>query len=206
MPASMTRPETGSRWNVSGSSIAMVAMGPIPGSTPIRVLTMAPMKAKPRFAGVMATPNPTARLSSSSIGLPLRPDRDRQSQPDDEDRPGERDEHQGGEKRLDRAQGARRDSAHADQQENGNHQPEALERQPEDCKARGHEDHRAPTPRGLRLGLLHRAGLAQPLKQDHASQSQQKPAQQPGNVAGPHAQRGADRVVAGEPEAQYGDA
>src|SRR5712691_243141 len=205
MPASMIRPETGSRWNVSGNSIAKVAMGPMQGSTPIRVPTMAPMKAKPRFAGVMATPNPTARLLSSSIRLPLRPDRDRQSQPDDEDRPGERDEHQGGEKRLDRAQGARRDSANADQQENGNHQPEPLKREPEDGEARGHEDHRAPTPRGSRLGLLLRAGLAQPLEQDDASQSQQKPAQQPGNVAGPHAQRGADRVVAGNPQAQNRD-
>src|SRR2546428_5247093 len=140
MPASMIRPETGSRWNVSGSSIGMGAMGRMPGSTPIRVPTMAPMKAKPRFAGVMATPNPMARLWNSSSRLPLRPDRDRQSQPDDEDRPGERDEHQGGEKRLHRAQGARRDSANADQQENGNHQPEALERKPEDGEARRHED------------------------------------------------------------------
>ena len=63
----MIRPDTGSRWKVSGSSIAMVAIGPMPGSTPISVPTMAPMNAKPRLAGVSATPKPMARLSKNSI-------------------------------------------------------------------------------------------------------------------------------------------
>src|SRR5258705_524917 len=67
MPASMIRPDTGSRWNVSGSSIAMVAIGPMPGRTPISVPMSAPTSANPRFAGVSATANPVARLLRSSI-------------------------------------------------------------------------------------------------------------------------------------------
>ena len=35
---------TGGTLKVSGSSIAMVAVGPIPGSTPIKVPTSTPMK------------------------------------------------------------------------------------------------------------------------------------------------------------------
>jgi hypothetical protein len=40
----MMRAETGGRWKVMGSSIEMVAIGPMPGSTPIRVPTRAPMR------------------------------------------------------------------------------------------------------------------------------------------------------------------
>src|SRR5262249_31241535 len=116
MPASMMRPEVGSRWKVSGSSMAMVAIGPMPGSTPIRVPTMAPMKAKPRLAGVMATPKPRARFCRRSIGLPLRPDRDRQPEADDEDRPRQRDQYGGGSERLERPQVARRHRADAGEQ------------------------------------------------------------------------------------------
>ena len=57
----MIRPDTGSRWKVSGSSIAIVAIGPMPGSTPISVPTIAPTNANARLAGVSATPNPSAR-------------------------------------------------------------------------------------------------------------------------------------------------
>ena len=60
----MIRPDTGSRWKVSGNSIAMVAIGPMPGSTPISVPISAPRSAKPRLAGVSATPKPVARLAS----------------------------------------------------------------------------------------------------------------------------------------------
>ena len=46
MPASMMSADTGGKMNVSGSSIAIVASGPIPGSTPtavpaLRCLTLA---------------------------------------------------------------------------------------------------------------------------------------------------------------------
>src|SRR5215472_3833450 len=116
MPASMIRPEVGSRWKVSGSSMAMVAIGPMPGNTPISVPTSAPASAKNRFAGVMATPKPSARLPSSSM-LPLRPDRDGEPEPENEDRPGEHDQHGRGSERLERAQPARSDRSDGDQQQ-----------------------------------------------------------------------------------------
>jgi hypothetical protein len=53
---------TGLRLNVIGSSIAMVATGPMPGSTPIRVPSSTPISAYSRWIGVTATENPRARL------------------------------------------------------------------------------------------------------------------------------------------------
>jgi hypothetical protein len=44
MPASMIMAVAGCRLNVSGSSIATVATGPIPGSTPISVPRKTPTK------------------------------------------------------------------------------------------------------------------------------------------------------------------
>src|SRR5215813_9865257 len=117
MPASMIRPEVGSSLKVSGSSIAMVAMGPMPGSTPISVPTMAPMKAKPRLTGVSATANPTARLWNSSMTLPLGPDGNRQAEADDEDCPGEHDENGRGDRRLQRPQARRRNGTDAGKQQ-----------------------------------------------------------------------------------------
>src|SRR5215470_38558 len=108
MPASMIRPDTGSRWKVSGNSIAMVAIGPMPGRTPIKVPIRAPASAKPRFAGVSATPKPVARLLRSSIVLPFRPDRDREPRAEDEDRPRQHDQAKRGAERfpgLDAARG-----------------------------------------------------------------------------------------------------
>jgi hypothetical protein len=44
MPASMMSAETGGSTNVAGSSIEIVAMGPMPGSTPISVPSSTPTK------------------------------------------------------------------------------------------------------------------------------------------------------------------
>ncbi len=44
MPASMMSAVTGGNTNVTGSSIAMVAVGPSPGSTPIAVPRKTPTK------------------------------------------------------------------------------------------------------------------------------------------------------------------
>ena len=45
MPASMISEAVGGRWKVIGSSMAMVATGPMPGSTPISVPSMQPSSA-----------------------------------------------------------------------------------------------------------------------------------------------------------------
>jgi hypothetical protein len=44
MPASMISAATGSRLKVIGSSIAIVAVGPMPGSTPTAVPSTTPMR------------------------------------------------------------------------------------------------------------------------------------------------------------------
>src|SRR5688572_16236888 len=67
MPASMMSAPSGLSPNVTGSSIAMVAIGPIPGSTPISVPTRQPNRQKPRLIGVAAAPKPVARLAKRSM-------------------------------------------------------------------------------------------------------------------------------------------
>ena len=66
----MIRAGSGERPNVTGSSIAMVAIGPMPGSTPISVPIRQPNRQKPRLTGVTAAPKPVARFCTSSIRTP----------------------------------------------------------------------------------------------------------------------------------------
>src|ERR1044072_8085139 len=74
MPASMIRAPTGGSPKVIGSSIAMVATDPMPGSTPIRVPTRAPMPQNRMFIGEKATPKPRARFArrSDMVAYPER--------------------------------------------------------------------------------------------------------------------------------------
>src|SRR5205085_5632922 len=85
MPASMMSAPTGLRLNVIGSSMAIVATGPMPGNTPISVPSRQPTRAKSRLIGVAATPKPMTRLwKICSIGRTsaeiLGPDREGQRQ------------------------------------------------------------------------------------------------------------------------------
>src|ERR1700710_3076544 len=57
---------TGGRPKVMGSSMATVAMVPMPGSTPTRVPTSTPIRHSMRLIGVKATPKPRARFEKSS--------------------------------------------------------------------------------------------------------------------------------------------
>jgi hypothetical protein len=61
----------GSILKVMGSSSAMVAGGPRPGSTPIIVPKTTPTKHQKRFAGVSAIENPKIRLLSASTVVPV---------------------------------------------------------------------------------------------------------------------------------------
>src|SRR5438270_11645618 len=93
---------TGGRPNVIGSSIAMVASGPMPGSTPIRVPTSAPIRHSPRLIGVTATPKPNQRFAKMSMMRPLepRPELQRQVQSIGEQERAERGEHRAPDQRL----------------------------------------------------------------------------------------------------------
>src|SRR5260221_4247937 len=70
MPASMISAPTGGRPKVIGSSIATVAMVPMPGSTPTSVPTSAPIRHSRRLIGENATPKPRARLEKRSAITP----------------------------------------------------------------------------------------------------------------------------------------
>src|SRR6202022_4411752 len=70
MPASMISAPTGGRPKVIGSSIATVAMVPMPGSTPTSVPTSAPIRHSNRLIGENATPKPRARLWKRSTITP----------------------------------------------------------------------------------------------------------------------------------------
>src|SRR6476620_6352417 len=113
----MIRPETGSRWKVSGNSMAMVAIGPMPGSTPMSVPISAPMNAKPRLTGVNATAKPVARLWNRSMVSKIRPDRDGEPKADNEDRPREENETDGSRDHFPRLDAARSKRTDADQRE-----------------------------------------------------------------------------------------
>src|SRR5262245_21168540 len=107
MPASMISADTGCSAYVVGSSMAMVATGPMPGSTPISVPRSAPISAYRRLTGVSATEKPSARWPSRSMERSLsaderRPDGQLQLQPDDEHPHGQRSEKHAGDGRLHR--------------------------------------------------------------------------------------------------------
>jgi hypothetical protein len=59
MPANMISAPTGSSPKVSGNSIAMVAIGPTPGSTPMSVPIRQPRKQRPAFLIEPATLRPS---------------------------------------------------------------------------------------------------------------------------------------------------
>src|SRR4029077_10772622 len=102
MPASMISAPTGGRPKVTGSSIAIVASGPMPGSTPISVPTSAPIRHSPRLIGVTATPKPNQRFAKISMMRPSepRPELQRQVQAIGEQERAERREHDGADDRL----------------------------------------------------------------------------------------------------------
>src|SRR4051812_31557484 len=83
MPASMIRAAVGGRWKVIGSNIAIVATGPMPGSTPISVPTMQPTNAYNRFWMFSATVRPRLRLCSRSISATSKQSGDRLEKPRD---------------------------------------------------------------------------------------------------------------------------
>src|SRR5574341_1309302 len=77
MPANMMSAPVGSSLVVSGSSIATVSAGPTPGSTPMNVPSVTPMKHHSRFAGAAATANPERSALIASMALDPRPAQDR---------------------------------------------------------------------------------------------------------------------------------
>src|SRR5262245_13892270 len=86
MPASMIMAVAGSRLKVSGNSIATVATGQTPGSTPNNVARNTPKKQEIRFLRLIATPKPSPRLDRISMRRrsEFRPQVQRQAEQGDE--------------------------------------------------------------------------------------------------------------------------
>src|SRR5688572_870026 len=131
--------------------MAMVAVGPRPGSTPISVPSSVPMKQYMILAGCSAVPRPMPRLLMRSILIPqsdgLHPwaeKPDRRTEP-----PGEHRDAENGETDRER-EGQQRPDAHAcergdegDEGQRGD-EAEALQRQAEDDGTEQDEEHAAP--------------------------------------------------------------
>src|SRR6266540_3003579 len=159
MPASMISADTGCSAYVVGSSIAIVATGPMPGSTPISVPSSTPTNAYSALTGVSATENPSARCEKSSIARSSarpRPDRQLQLESDHEHADGESCEQDTRDQRLLRPElvacRARRD----DQHDGRNRNADRIDDRAEQHDAREHDDRRpearrrAPSAAGRR--------------------------------------------------------
>src|SRR5690606_26236562 len=70
MPDSMISAATGSRPKVTGKSMAMVAVGPRPGRTPMAVPRNTPSRQYIRLVSVKAVSKPMPRLVISSMPVP----------------------------------------------------------------------------------------------------------------------------------------
>src|SRR6185369_17547222 len=144
MPASMTRDDSGSMPKVIGSSMAMVGIGPMPGSTPIRVPSRHPRKAKPRFLSEAAAVKPVARLCRRSNSmLPAPPGGKRLRQPVDEEGDAEDGEPGSEEQRLPEAHVAARVAGEHGEQGGGDGEAQSLD-QVAEGDDRGDDDQQRP--------------------------------------------------------------
>src|SRR5262245_34537585 len=183
MPASMMSEESGSSPKVIGSSMAMVGIGPMPGSTPISVPSRQPMRAKPRFLSETAAPKPVARFwkRSSSI-LTAPPGRQRLSQHVDEDQHSEQRQPDTEHDRFERLHVVPRVGGEHRQCHGGEREADRIDQKPEDQDGRDDEADRA------QLNALDRRPLdGHPLKPQNQPDDDDQYAEQGGEVAWPHA-------------------
>src|SRR4051812_23148838 len=121
MPASMMSAVMGDRLKVTGRSIAIVATGPMPGSTPMSVPSSTPIRQYRRLTGVSATPKPSARLLKRFISMvfssaqEVRPEREGQREPLHEHQHGKDDQHDGKHRHFLRLELMAAEGAHEDQ-------------------------------------------------------------------------------------------
>src|SRR5688500_4360369 len=157
MPASMISAVTGSKLKVTGSSRAMVAVGPIPGRTPTAVPSATPSRQKKRFSRRSAVSMPRPRLSNSSIGRlhrdPVADQRQAQLERHDEDE--DRDDGQSGRDRQRFERRRTRASQRGEQRrtEQCADDAEPANGEPEEEQGRGDEDERPPVEAGEALAV-----------------------------------------------------
>src|SRR5450631_1016553 len=176
----------------------MVATGPMPGSTPIRVPTIEPINAYNRLTGVRATLNPRARWLRRSMAVrSVRPGPDCQLelQPDDEysNRQGRKQDR--ADNRLLRSELRTRRAGQHDQYDRGQYESDVSDDQPEQHHAADHDQCRAPFPRWNRAAL--QPQCAQRKRSTKHDQHDPKDARE---IAGSHACRATERVIGADNE------
>src|SRR5260221_6262989 len=188
MPASMISDAVGGRWKVMGSSMAMVATGPMPGSTPIRVPTMQPIRQYSRFWRLTATLRPRYRLLRRSSSPDSLQDGDVHTQSDLENEDAEDGENDHVADDLGQLELIAAQRGDDDQRDQRRKQAETLEEKREGHDADGHQGDGTP--------LRRLDGLAASVQGDHANQRAQHEedvGQHVRHIAGPHADRRPDR-------------
>src|SRR5262245_51407719 len=149
MPASMISAPTGGRPKVIGSSMATVAIVPMPGSTPTRVPTSAPIRHSKRFIGENATPKPRLRFVMISVMARLPQHEARLELEWQPQNVREQDATEGGDgdaddQRLHPFLVRRPERCDHETREGGNDQPERADRNGEEQDREGHEERTAP--------------------------------------------------------------
>src|SRR3970040_1923354 len=126
MPASMINAPSGESVNVIGSSMAMVAVGPTPGSTPISVPSNTPTRNMTRLNCTSAPTTPSPRLPR--ISMPVlsdegRPDREGQRERAHEGEHGTDGQHDGEDRDLLPPELRTAERAHDDRDHRGDDEP-----------------------------------------------------------------------------------
>ena len=120
---------TGSKLKVIGRSIATVAVGPMPGSTPTAVPSATPMRQNRTFCHCSAVWKPRSRLSKSSrsASQPVADQRQPLLQRQDEDEPARHGQDHRGQQGLTHGRLLPRERGQQHRAERAEQQPEALE-------------------------------------------------------------------------------
>src|SRR5689334_7142250 len=122
----------------------MVPVGPMPGSTPIKVPTSTPIRQKSRLVGVTATEKPSARLSNSSMSA--RPQSHRQSEREDEQRRGTDGEAGGEQQRVEDPDLAAAEGGHDDGDEGRDQETRRLDQVAKRDQGAEDKEQRPPMP------------------------------------------------------------
>src|SRR5450631_1160895 len=193
MPASMISAETGCSAYVVGSSIAMVATGPMPGRTPISVPTIDPINAYNRLTGVSATPKPSAKWLNRSMARSVRagPDRQLQLEADHENAHGQPGQQRAADQRLLGSKFVACRARQSDQRDGRNHQSRGIDHHAEQNDAAKHDQGGAPFD-----AWEWRALDAKRVQCQRGAEHEKHDAEDARKVTGAHARCGAERVIA----------
>src|SRR5688572_437541 len=197
---------TGGRLKVIGSSIAIAASGPMPGSTPTSVPTITPMKQYIRLIGETAVLNPSVRLgkcsarNSMSVAPPEH--RVRQLETPDEETGGREHQDRGQDDQFQRAEPPDGKRADHDHQGDRWNEPEVvLHRHAVDQEGGEERDHRAPGEAGYALALYPRRH-----ERDDGADHHHDAAEPRGEIPRPHAHGRAHGVVPGDDDGGQAEA